>query len=124
MDRIAADLGSASATIDQHLAGTHATLIDTQVDDIFYRVKGRLYAYYRLLDMLGRDFEPVLSDKQVDSSWTQMLDSMRQASALDPIVVMNGAADGAYFPSHLAVQGFYLLRARTQLREISNILQK
>ena len=95
LDRIAADLGSASATIDQHLAGTHATLIDTQVDDIFYRVKGRLYAYYRLLDMLGRDFEPVLSDKQVDSSWTQMLDSMRQASALDPIVVMNGAADGA-----------------------------
>jgi hypothetical protein len=27
-------------------------------------------------------------------------------------------------PSHLAAQGFYLLRARTQLREISNILLK
>jgi hypothetical protein len=27
-------------------------------------------------------------------------------------------------PSHLASQGFFLLRARTQLREISNILLK
>jgi hypothetical protein len=27
-------------------------------------------------------------------------------------------------PSHLAAQGFYLLRARTQLKEIVNILLK
>ena len=27
-------------------------------------------------------------------------------------------------PSHLAAQGFYLLRARTQLKEIGNILLK
>lgn len=124
LDRIAADLGSASATIDQHLAEPHAVLVDTEVDDIFYRVKGRLYAYHRLLDMLGRDFHEVIGDKQVASAWTQMLESMRQAAVLDPLVVMNGAPDGAYFPSHLAVQGFYLLRARTQLREITSILQK
>ena len=39
-------------------------------------------------------------------------------------VVVNGATDGAVMPSHLASLGFYLLRARTQLREIVNILQK
>jgi hypothetical protein len=27
-------------------------------------------------------------------------------------------------PNHLAAQGFYLLRARTQLEEITDILQK
>jgi hypothetical protein len=27
-------------------------------------------------------------------------------------------------PSHLVAQGFYLLRARTQLREIADILRK
>ncbi|NQW09833.1 MAG: DUF2333 family protein [Alphaproteobacteria bacterium] len=124
LDRIAADLGSTSATIDQHLAEPSPGFFDTEVDDIFYQTKGRLYAYYRLLDMLGQDFGSVLGDKQVVSAWTQMLDSIRQAAVLDPIVVMNGAPDGVYFPSHLAVQGFYLLRARTQLREISNILQK
>ena len=51
-----------------------------------------------------------------------MLDSLRQAAVLNPLVVVNGAPDGLYFPSHLAVQGFYLLRARTQLREIGSIL--
>ena len=53
-----------------------------------------------------------------------MLESLRQAAGLDPLVVVNGATDGAVMPSHLASLGFYLLRARTQLREIVNILQK
>ena len=29
-----------------------------------------------------------------------------------------------FFPSHLASQGFFLLRARTQMREVTNILLK
>ncbi|MDF1794082.1 MAG: DUF2333 family protein [Thalassobaculaceae bacterium] len=124
IDRIASDLGSASATIDQHMAKPRPMLIDTKVDDIFYSVKGRLYGYAILLRELGVDFAGVIKDKQLDPSWEQMMQSMRQASILDPVVVLNGAPDGAYFPSHLAVQGFYLLRARTQLREITNILQK
>jgi hypothetical protein len=124
LDRIASDLGSASATIDQHLASPRPMLVDTTVDDIFYRVKGRLYGYSMILRELGRDFSGVIKDKQLDSSWQQMMQSINQAAILDPVVVLNGAPDGAYFPSHLAVQGFYLLRARTQLREITNILQK
>ena len=40
------------------------------------------------------------------------------------VVIVNGKPDGQLQPNHLAVQGFYLLRARTQLREISNILLK
>lgn len=124
LDRIASDLGSASATIDQHLAKPRPMFIDSKVDDIFYSVKGRLYGYAILLRELGHDFAPVLGDKQIGSAWDQMMQSIDQAAILDPLVVMNGAPDGAYFPSHLAVQGFYLLRARTQLREITNILQK
>jgi hypothetical protein len=122
IERIAADLGSASATVDQHLAQSRSMMIDTRVDDIFYGVKGRLYGYYLLLTAIGEDFEPVLKEKQLASAWAQMLDSLRQAAVLDPVVVVNGAPDGLFFPSHLAVQGFYLLRARTQLREISSIL--
>jgi hypothetical protein len=40
------------------------------------------------------------------------------------MVVVNGAPDAQAVPSHLAAQGFYLLRARTKLREITNILLK
>ena len=124
LDRIASDLGSASATLDQHLAKPRPLLIDTKVDDIFYGVKGRLYGYAILLRELGRDFDGVIKDRQLRPAWDQMMQSLTQAAILDPVVVMNGAPDGAYFPSHLAVQGFYLLRARTQLREITNILLK
>lgn len=124
LDRIAADLGSASAIIDQHLSKPQPGFIDTRVDDIFYDVKGKLYAYYLLLRAIGEDFEPVMKEKQLGPVWDQMLGSLRQAAILDPLVVVNGSPDGLFFPSHLAVQGFYLLRARTQLREIGNILQK
>jgi len=122
IERIAADLGSASSTIDQHLAAPRPWLVDTRVDDIFYHVKGRLYGYHVVLRALGDDFAPVLQEKKLVGVWAQMLDSLRQAAVLDPLIVVNGAPDGLYFPSHLAVQGFYLLRARTQMREISSIL--
>ena len=122
--RFTADLGSSSAVIDDHLAKAGQWGIDTEADDIFYSVKGRLYAYYLILRDLGKDFESVNANKELSPSWLLMLDSLRQASSLDPLVVVNGKPDGLVGPSHLAALGFYLLRARTQLREIINILQK
>ncbi|MBL6600287.1 MAG: DUF2333 family protein [Alphaproteobacteria bacterium] len=122
--RFTADIGSSSAIIDQHLTLAGGWGVDTKVDDIFYSTKGRLYGYYMVLRELGRDFDKVIADRELSASWARMLDSLRQAASLDPIIVVNGAPDGALMPSHLASLGFYLLRARTQLREITNILQK
>jgi hypothetical protein len=123
LDRIAADIGSSSASLDQHL--TQTTLgLDFEADDLFYANKGRLYAYYLLLRELGQDYAKVIAERDLTTSWTQMLDSFRAAATLQPWVVMNGAPDSQLVPSHLAAQGFYLLRARTQLREITNILLK
>lgn len=124
LDRIASDLGSVSATIDQHLSSaSDSWLVDTKADDIFYNAKGRLYAYYLLLRELGQDFDKVIQDKDVGEVWGRMLLSLRQAAELGPLVVVNGAPDSNVLPSHLSAQGFYLLRARTQLREITNVLQ-
>jgi hypothetical protein len=53
-----------------------------------------------------------------------MLLTLSEGSQLDPLFILNGSADNQFIPSHLAGQGFYLLRARTQLREITNILLK
>ncbi|CAE7866542.1 unnamed protein product [Symbiodinium microadriaticum] len=123
LDRIALDLGSSSAVIDKHLEGG-GVLIDTEADDLFYSVKGQLYAYYMIMKALGQDFSQVISEKGLEGPWTQMLDSLEEAAMLQPFVVVNGNPDGQFLPSHLAAQGFYLLRARTQLREITNILLK
>ena len=123
LDRMAADLGSSSAALDQRLNDGPA-LFDTQADDVFYGVKGQLYAYYLLLRELRIDFASVVGERELATSWDQMLASMGHAASLQPWVVTNGAPDSQAIPSHLAAQGFFLLRARTQLKEITNILLK
>lgn len=124
LDRIALDLGASSAVLDRHISEHSGAVIDTRADDLFYGVKGQLYAYALLLRDLGVDFENVIAERDVGSAWTQMQGSMQAAATLSPWVVVNGDPDGQLLPSHLAAQGFYLLRARTQLREITNILLK
>ncbi|WP_421994796.1 DUF2333 family protein [Reyranella sp.] len=124
LDRIASDEGSDSAVIDQHIIETAGDLFDVRADDIFYFNKGRLYANYLLLRDLGVDFQSVIREKGLANAWGAMVETFRLAAELDPLVVWNGYPDGFIIPNHLAAQGFYLLRARTQLREISNILLK
>ena len=73
---------------------------------------------------LGVDFENVIREKGLTNAWNGTVETFRLAAELQPWVVWNGYLDGFLIPNHLAAQGFYLLRARTQLREISNILLK
>ncbi len=124
VDRIANDEGSDSAVIDQHIIEQAGNLFDMHCDDIFYFNKGRLYANYLLLRELGVDFEAVIKEKGLSNAWNAMVETFRIASQLHPWVVWNGYPDALLVPNHLAAQGFYLLRARTQLREISSILLK
>jgi hypothetical protein len=77
-----------------------------------------------LFHALGKDFSKVIADKDLKSAWDQTAASLLQGATLKPLVVINGRPDGLFMPNHLAVEGFYLLRARTQLREITNILAK
>jgi len=124
LDRIASDLGSVSAVLDQQVRTQSGRFFDFKSDDIFYNTQGRLYGYYMVLKALGEDFAPVIKERNLGPSWAQMIDSFREAAGLSPFIVVNGSPDGQFAPSHLASQGFYLLRARTQLREVSNVLLK
>ncbi|MEQ9146260.1 MAG: DUF2333 family protein [Parvibaculaceae bacterium] len=124
LDRIALDIGSSSAALDRAVVENSGSFIDMSADDQFYNVKGQLYAYYLLLSALGQDFDKLITERELNAAWEQMLDSLHKAAMLSPMVVVNGSPDGQFLPSHLAAQGFYLLRARTQLREITNILLK
>ena len=124
LDRFAADIGSASAAIERKLEARSEFWPDWTADDLFYANKGRLYAYYLLMRALEADFANVIRERELVGAWTQTLESFREAATLQPWVIVNGAPDAQLMPSHLASQGFFLLRARTQLREISNILLK
>ena len=124
VDRIANDEGADSAVIDQQIIEQAGNLFDFHCDDIFYFNKGRLYANYLLLRELGRDFDSVIKEKGLTNAWNGMVETFRIAAQLEPWIVWNGYPDALLIPNHLAAQGFYLLRARTQLREISSILLK
>ena len=123
LDRIALDLGASSANLDAEVAEGKGWF-DFHADNVFYVVKGQLYAYYVLLRELEQDFSNVIVERDIGPAYQQMLASLRTAAALDPLVIVNGKPDQQFVPSHIAGQGFYLLRARTQLREITNILLK
>jgi hypothetical protein len=122
--QIEPDLGNLSGALDARAMESNAGWFDFRADDVFYATKGRLYGYYMLLRELGADFESVLRERNVTNAWAQMMQSLHTAAAMDPLIVANGANDGFLVPSHLAAQGFYLLRVRTQLKEVTDILQK
>jgi len=124
INRIALDIGSSTAVIDKHIAENSGAYIDFRADDLFYGFKGQSYAYYMILRGLSQDYESLIRERELGNAWSQMLTSFRSVIELDPYVISNAKNDGQLFPNHLAVQGFYILRARTQLREISNILLK
>jgi hypothetical protein len=97
---------------------------DFLADDVFYNIKGRLYGYALILRDVGSDFGLVIAEKQASAIWEQMMASLRTAAEMDPLIVANGKQDGLFVPSHLSAQGFYLLRARTQLKEVADALTK
>ncbi|MEZ5931455.1 MAG: DUF2333 family protein [Alphaproteobacteria bacterium] len=124
IDRFTSDIGSSSAAIARHLTERSGWVPDFTGDDLFYANKGRLYAYYLLMRAMEVDFAKVIAEKDLGNAWKLTMDSLREAATLQPWVILNGAPDSQLLPSHLAAQGFYLLRARTQLKEITNILLK
>jgi hypothetical protein len=124
MDYIAADLGSQSAVIENHLKEKRFWLTDDVCDDIFYATKGRLYAYYLVLREMKKDYAAVIQERNLEKVWDNMLENFQEAIELRPLVVISGPPDSEVLPSHLAAQGFFLLRARTNLREITGILSR
>ena len=124
LERFNNDLGSSSGIIDEHLQNSSGFPISTTADDIFYQTKGRLYVYYMLLKALDEDFAPLLAERNLGTVWSQLMNSAYQAAEQSPWVVLNGGPSSQFVPSHLASQGFLLLRLRTQLREVQNVLVK
>ena len=123
LDRMSSDLGSSSATIATHIE-TQSGLSFRTAADLFYHTKGRLYVDYMLLRELRKDFGEVIKSKELDNAWQQLLDSLNEGMTLGNFLIINAAPDSQIFPNHLATQGFFVLRSRTQMREISNILLK
>ncbi|MCG8443092.1 MAG: DUF2333 family protein [Caulobacterales bacterium] len=126
LDRIAFDLGASSAEIERQIAeGRRAFPFDRRADKLYYNVKGRAYAFTLLLRGLRADFGDVIDARPgVAGPYDEMIAELALVAGAKPLIVMNGAPSGMSANNHLAAQGFYLLRARTKMREITDILAK
>lgn len=124
IESIAADLGSQSAIISNDIEQNGGSFLEFKSNSIYFTAKGRLYAYYLILRELGKDFEPIIKEKGMGDVWANAVSSLKDASSLFPLIIFNGRGDSQFLPCHLCGQGFWLLRARTQLYEVSNIITK
>ncbi|WP_246727783.1 DUF2333 family protein [Chelativorans sp. Marseille-P2723] len=124
LDRIASDLGSTSAILRERSENYNGGWFDTRADDRFWFAYGQLYGYYGLLHAARGDFSDVVSQRSLESLWDATESQFRAALNITPPIVSNGREDGWIMPTHLATMGFYILRARSNLVELRQVLDR
>ncbi len=121
LDRIASDIGSTSALLKDRAENYNYGFFDPRADDRFWFAFGQLYAYYGLMKAAEADFEDVIKQRNLTSLWQTMDAQFVSALKIQPWIIANSREDGM-FASHLTTMGFYVLRVRSNMVEISNVL--
>jgi len=124
LDRITADIGSTSDILRERTEYSDAGWFDTRADDRFWFSYGQLYGYAGILSAARADFEDVVKTRQLDNLWSRLEVQFDQALRIRPVIISNGAEDGWIMPTHLATQGFYVLRVRSNLVEMRDVLDR
>ncbi|MGN7770227.1 DUF2333 family protein [Phyllobacterium sp. 22552] len=124
IDRIANDIGATSAILKDRSENHNNGWFDTRADDRFWFAYGQLYAYYGLMNAAQVDFRQVLDEKHLTPLWDGMDGQLRSALAIQPWIIANGSEGGWLLPNHLTTMGFYILRVRSNLIDIKQVLQQ
>lgn len=123
MDRIASSLGSTSAMLRERSENYNGGFFDTRADDRFWFAYGQLYGYYGVLSAAGADFDGIITQRGLTPIWTESLKQLRASLRIQPWIISNAREDGL-FATHLATMGFYILRVRSNLVEMRDILAR
>ena len=124
LDRIASDIGNTSAIIRERSEFHNGGWFDTRADDRFWFAYGQLYGYYGVLSAAGADFDSVITQRGITPLWTETIKQLRSALRIQPLIISNGREDGWIMPTHLATMGFYILRVRSNLVEMRDVLAR
>ncbi len=124
IDRITSDIGSTSAILRERSENNNLGWFDTRADDRFWFAYGQLYGYYGILSAAGADFEDVIKQRSIGSLWETTLSQLRAALKIQPFIISNGNEAGWIMPTHLATMGFYVLRVRSNLVELRQVLER
>ena len=124
VDRIASDIGSTSDMIRDRSQNYNSGWFDTRADDRFWFAYGQLYGYYGILSAAGADFDAVIKARGIGTLWGESIKQLRSALKVQPFIISNGKEDGWIMPTHLATMGFYILRVRSNLVEMRDVLAR
>lgn len=139
LDRIAADLGSTASQLSARskatewsperkafvdASGNNRGWFDFRADNLFHEARGQLFALHGLLQAVRVDFEAVSEGSDLDAVWDRMESHIADGARLNPWIVSNGAEEGVITPDHLSVMGEKVLRARANMVELREILDR
>lgn len=124
LDRISNDIGSTSAMIRERSENHNGGWFDTRADDRYWFAYGQLYGYYGVMAAAGADFDAVITQRGLQPIWQESIKQLRSALRIQPFIISNGREDGWIMPTHLATLGFYVLRVRSNLVEMRDILAR
>ncbi|WP_337182316.1 DUF2333 family protein [Shinella sp.] len=124
LDRITNDIGATTAMIRERSEFYNGGWFDTRADDRFWFAYGQLYGYYGILSAAGADFDAVIKARGIEPLWIESIKQLRSALNIQPAIISNGREDGWIMPTHLATMGFYILRVRSNLVEMRDVLAR
>lgn len=124
MDRISSSIGSTSAMLRERSENFDGGWFDTRADDRFWFAYGQLYGYYGVLSAAGADFDGIITQRGLAPIWGESIKQLRASLRIQPLIISNGQEDGWIMPTHLATLGFYVLRVRSNLVEMRDILAR
>ena len=138
-DRIAKDMGGTTAelgrrsnayewSVEQHRVvpaeGSNAGIFDFRADNYFHEARGMMWAYHGMLRALRTDFQRVVEQRDLGEVWNRLEKHVAESILMDPWIVSNGRTDAVFMPDHLAVMAMNILRARANLTEARDILNR
>lgn len=122
LNTLAENIKECIEKIDRQVAAGEKKIWDTDADNVFYEVKGQAYVYFLTLRGMKTDFKDLFSDEILKDRLEKTLFSLKKAILLQPMVVINGAAETQFVPNHLLGLGFYLARSAMDLTDMVRII--
>ena len=123
LDRMTADIGSTSEILQRRMEAANWIGFDRRADDRFWFTYGQLYAYHGILTAVRSDFRNVRNQRNLDALWQRVDEQLRDSLTMQPWMVANGSAS-SLIKSHLESIGFDLLRVRSNMVEIRDVLDR
>jgi hypothetical protein len=139
LDRITKDIGSLTDQLAKRSQGMQYDVkldvfvdaegndrgwFDFRADNLFHQARGLMFAYHGLLQAMRADFADVIDKRDLTDVWDRMEQHVAEAAVLRPWIVSNGREDGLFMPDHLSIMAENMHRARGNMVELRDILDR